>query len=156
MVAVISFCRTPKIVQVPVKDTPKIVHEMTQGEIDKLNCEINPASCPKASPKPRKWTFTNYAGKEHYSVVIDGLKARFGDNYKEAAEIIAKESGFNPNAKNPRSSAFGLGQFLDIHGVRTKCGADVDCQLDAFHSYVVKRYGSPSKALAFHLSHGYY
>lgn len=155
LVAAISFLRTPKTAQKPVQQTPRVIHEWTQGELDQLNCEINPASCPKASPKPRKWTFTNYAGKEHYSVVIDGLKARF-TNWEAVAELVARESGFNPVAQNPKSTAYGLGQFLDMHGVRTKCGADIDCQLDALKGYIAKRYGTATKALAFWEAHSWY
>jgi len=55
LVAVISFCRTSKTAQVP--EAPRVSHEWTQGELDRLNCEINPATCPQASPKPRKIDF---------------------------------------------------------------------------------------------------
>jgi septal ring factor EnvC (AmiA/AmiB activator) len=74
--------------------------------------------------------------------------------------IIMKESGGDPTADNPRSTAFGLGQLL-IDGRRHYLGdnADtIDCglQLQAFRGYVRDRYGTAENARAFWLSHGWY
>ncbi|HET9559064.1 MAG TPA: hypothetical protein VFS70_18140, partial [Actinomycetota bacterium] len=60
--------------------------------------------------------------------------------------IIMKESGGDPTADNPRSTAFGLGQLL-IDGRRHYLGANadtIDCglQLQAFRGYVRDRYGT--------------
>jgi hypothetical protein len=74
--------------------------------------------------------------------------------------IIMKESGGDPTADNPRSTAFGLGQLL-IDGRRHYLGdnADtIDCglQLQAFRGYVRDRYGTAENAQAFWLDHGWY
>jgi septal ring factor EnvC (AmiA/AmiB activator) len=74
--------------------------------------------------------------------------------------IIMKESGGDPTADNPRSTAFGLGQLL-IDGRRHYLGANadtIDCglQLQAFRGYVRDRYGTAENARAFWLSHGWY
>jgi hypothetical protein len=74
--------------------------------------------------------------------------------------IIMKESGGDPTADNPRSTAFGLGQLL-IDGRRHYLGANADTtdcglQLQAFRGYVRDRYGSAENARAFWLSHGWY
>jgi septal ring factor EnvC (AmiA/AmiB activator) len=74
--------------------------------------------------------------------------------------IIMKESGGDPTADNPRSTAFGLGQLL-LDGRRHYLGdnADtIDCglQLQAFRGYVRDRYGTAENARAFWLSHGWY
>ena len=74
--------------------------------------------------------------------------------------IIMKESGGDPTADNPRSTAFGLGQLL-IDGRRHYLGANadtIDCglQLQAFRGYVRDRYGTAENARSFWLSHGWY
>jgi hypothetical protein len=74
--------------------------------------------------------------------------------------IIMKESGGDPTADNPRSTAFGLGQLL-LDGRRHYLGDNydtVDCglQLQAFRGYVRDRYGTAENARAFWLSHGWY
>jgi hypothetical protein len=70
------------------------------------------------------------------------------------------ESGGDPTAKNPHSTAFGLGQLIvanrkalmGANYASTDCGA----QLAAFAKYTKGRYGSYEKALAFRKSHGWY
>jgi septal ring factor EnvC (AmiA/AmiB activator) len=74
--------------------------------------------------------------------------------------IIMKESGGDPTADNPRSTAFGLGQLL-IDGRRHYLGANADTtdcalQLQAFRGYVRDRYGTAENARAFWNSHGWY
>jgi hypothetical protein len=77
-----------------------------------------------------------------------------------AQQIIAKESGGDPNAKNPSSTAFGVGQLLVANRkalmgsnyASTNCGD----QINAFSKYTLGRYGSYGKALSFHKSHGWY
>jgi septal ring factor EnvC (AmiA/AmiB activator) len=74
--------------------------------------------------------------------------------------IIMHESGGDPYARNPSSTAFGLGQLLlDLR--QRLLGADydtVDCgkQLYAFRAYVSERYGTAEAAKAFWLTHGWY
>jgi septal ring factor EnvC (AmiA/AmiB activator) len=74
--------------------------------------------------------------------------------------IIMKESRGDPTARNPNSTAFGLGQLLlDLR--QRILGADydtIDCgkQLLAFRTYVRERYGTAEAAQAFWLAHGWY
>jgi len=74
--------------------------------------------------------------------------------------IIMKESGGDPTAANPNSTAFGLGQLLlDLR--QRLLGADydtIDCgkQLYAFRAYVKERYGTAENAKAFWIAHGWY
>lgn len=77
-----------------------------------------------------------------------------------ARSIIMAESGGDPTAKNPHSTAFGLGQLIvanrkalmGANYASTDCGA----QIEAFTKYTKGRYGSFDKALAFRKSHGWY
>ena len=74
--------------------------------------------------------------------------------------ILLHESGGDPTADNPRSTAFGLGQLL-IDGRRHYLGANADTtdcalQLQAFRGYVRDRYGTAENARAFWVAHGWY
>lgn len=72
--------------------------------------------------------------------------------------LIMKESGYNPNAQNPHSTAYGIFQFLNStwKGVGATKTADAAAQTAAGLRYIRQRYGTPSRALQFHLGHGWY
>lgn len=60
-------------------------------------------------------------------------------------ELVTKESGWNPNARNPGSGAAGLFQKMPMHGaVESSWQGQIQWGLD----YIARRYGTPSKALA--------
>jgi SLT domain-containing protein len=70
-------------------------------------------------------------------------------------ELIARESGLNPRAKNPKSSAIGYGQFTkDTVAYWKKHSPNLDYnnpvdQIVLTYKYAVSRYGSVAKALQF-------
>jgi septal ring factor EnvC (AmiA/AmiB activator) len=74
--------------------------------------------------------------------------------------IIMHESGGDPTADNPTSTAFGLGQlllgnrilYLGDDYATTDCGK----QLSAFRTYVRERYGTAERAQAFWQANGWY
>ncbi|MGV6934120.1 transglycosylase SLT domain-containing protein [Paenibacillus polymyxa] len=75
-------------------------------------------------------------------------------NWQRAVEeLVARESSFNSNAKNPKSTAKGLFQFLD--GTRKGYGQGITNWNDPYQQsvaglkYIKARYGTPEKALAF-------
>jgi hypothetical protein len=78
--------------------------------------------------------------------------------YKALEELIMLESSWNPKAQNKRSTAYGLGQFVDktwdLVGIE-KSG-DYRIQLIAAQKYVMMRYGSWVKALEHHKQYGWY
>jgi hypothetical protein len=78
--------------------------------------------------------------------------------YKALEELIMLESSWNPNAQNKKSTAYGLGQFIDQtwEQVGIEKSADYRIQLIASHKYVMDRYGSWVKALEFRKANGYY
>ena len=78
--------------------------------------------------------------------------------YEALEELIMLESSWNPNAQNPKSTAYGLGQFIDQtwEQVGIEKSADYRIQLIASHKYVMDRYGSWVKALEFRKANGYY
>lgn len=78
-------------------------------------------------------------------------------------EIIRLESGGNPLAKNPYSSASGVFQLLDANKVYYghKLGIDPytsnkELQIEMGRAYITDRYGTAEKALKFHTAHGFY
>jgi hypothetical protein len=64
--------------------------------------------------------------------------------------LWGKESGWNPNAKNPSSTAYGIPQFLDSTWAGTGIAKTSDGyrQIDAGLIYIDSRYGSPCGAWA--------
>ena len=83
------------------------------------------------------------------------IHKKFGHNWMKWAELIARESGFNPSAINPTSGACGLSQALPCS--KMKCSLDdADCQLNWVEKYVNDRYGSIERTLVFHDIKGWY
>lgn len=68
--------------------------------------------------------------------------------------IVSKESGWNPKAQNPRSTASGLPQFINDTSREYLGGAPAKkypamTQLDGMHRYVKNRYGGWLGAMSF-------
>ena len=80
------------------------------------------------------------------------------EEYVALHELIMRESSWNPDARNRKSTAYGLGQLLDqtCEDVGIEKSDDFRIQLIAAHKYVMQRYGSWQKALEFHKRNGYY
>jgi hypothetical protein len=74
--------------------------------------------------------------------------------------IFDKESHINPNAKNPKSSARGVGQLLEstYQTIGLKHSADPLAQVIASIAYISRHYGSDGAcaAKAFWQRHSYY
>jgi septal ring factor EnvC (AmiA/AmiB activator) len=100
-------------------------------------------------------TAANQAGQQR-----TGTKCDLSGTSDAEFWIIMHESGGDPTARNPNSTAFGLGQLLlDLR--QRLLGADydtIDCgkQLAAFRAYVKERYGTAEAAKAFWQAHGWY
>ena len=77
-----------------------------------------------------------------------------GAQWQALAEIIGRESGWNPNAANPNSSARGL--FQKMTSVNGPVEDTVAGQARWGLNYIRSRYGDPKKALAFHNRHNWY
>jgi len=80
------------------------------------------------------------------------------EEYVALHELIMRESSWNPDARNRKSTAYGLGQLIDQtwKDVGIEKSDDFRIQLIAAHKYVMQRYGSWQKALEFHKRNGYY
>jgi hypothetical protein len=85
--------------------------------------------------------------------------AKVGSSQFSCLESLwGKESGWNPNAQNPSSSAYGIPQFLDSTWASTGIAKTSNGyrQIDAGLSYVDSRYGSPCGAWSHSQSTGWY
>src|SRR3954468_22785676 len=73
-------------------------------------------------------------------------------------QLWQRESGWNPRAQNPYSSAYGIAQFLNSTWASTGIAKTSDPyrQIDAGLIYIRQRYGTPCKAWAFWQSHRWY
>ena len=79
--------------------------------------------------------------------------SKLGGNQQQFSclqSLWGKESGWNPNAKNPSSTAYGIPQFLDSTWAGTGIAKTSDGyrQIDAGLIYIDSRYGSPCGAWA--------
>ena len=77
-----------------------------------------------------------------------------GDQWEALAEIISRESSWDPNAANPSSSARGLFQKMtSLHGALE---GTVEGQARWGLDYIRRAYGNPMNALMHHNKHGWY
>lgn len=75
--------------------------------------------------------------------------------------IVQHESSFNPNAKNPHSTAYGYGQFLNAtrKEYEKKTGLNYSNPVDQLlmtEQYMKDRYGSAANAVKFWQKNGWY
>lgn len=72
--------------------------------------------------------------------------------------ILDHESGSNPYSVNKTSGACGIPQALPCSKLLKVIGSldNIEGQLDWMINYVAARYGTPSKAMSFHLAHNWY
>jgi hypothetical protein len=87
--------------------------------------------------------------KEKYKL-YSHIKLTNSKQYLCLEQLWHLESRWNPLADNKHSTAYGIPQLLKL---KTK---DPYKQIDAGLIYIAKRYGTPCKALAFHLKTGHY
>lgn len=76
---------------------------------------------------------------------------RSNSEWKSLYKLWDRESRWDYQADNPRSSAYGIPQMLLMPE-----DTPMTRQIDLGLKYIKARYGTPSRALAFHNSHGWY
>lgn len=84
--------------------------------------------------------------------MMDAAKKTFGTEHLKAFEnLITRESGFNPLAKNGSSGACGLFQAHPCSKLLAVCPelSNVECQIQWGLNYIKNRYGTPSEAWTF-------
>lgn len=100
---------------------------------------------------------SDYAANRALGQKLAAERGWTGDLWDAYNRLVMKESGWNNNAQNPTSTAYGIGQFLNStwkgYGPKT---SDPATQIRYMLDYIGSRYGDPSKALQFHLAHSWY
>jgi len=91
----------------------------------------------------------------HHPGLMTDIKNVFGDDWTIAAEIIYRESSFNPKAINPSSGACGLVQALPCEKLTCEL-EDTDCQLKWMKDYIDERYETLKTAKWHHDYYGWY
>lgn len=95
---------------------------------------------PVCTPEPRG-TVAAFAALEGWH----------GEQLACLNEIVRLESRWNPKAKNPHSSAYGLFQVL-----KTPKGTPLVTQVAKGVAYIKHRYKTPCRALVYHSRRGHY
>ena len=115
------------------------------------------AAAPAAAPAPAASSSSSSAPRgsfKDYAMAKVGSAEQFGCLEK----LWGKESGWNPNAQNPTSTAYGIPQFLNSTWASTGIAKTSDGyrQIDAGLVYIDSRYGSPCGAWSHSQSTGWY
>lgn len=120
-----------------------------------------PAPTPKQTSmlvKPAmaqtSYTYLRHANKPYYQSIINWLQKEY-TNWEDAAELIARESSFDPGVINPSSGACGIAQALPCKKMGCSL-SDIECQLDWQKQYVADRYGTVANALKFQIANSWY
>lgn len=111
------------------------------------------AFAPVHKLAPKKVVSLAKLNPKLYALSIIRKKGWGLSGYKCLINIGAVESHWNPKAKNPRSTAFGIGQLL------IETSHDPAKQVRNFIRYLEYRYPSKNPACTgwrFHMAHGYY
>jgi hypothetical protein len=117
-----------------------------EAEAEAAEAESAPAAAPAAAPSG---SYQDYAL---------GQLGGDANEFSCLESLWGKESGWNPNAQNPTSTAYGIPQFLDSTWAGTGIAKTSDGyrQIDAGLIYINNRYGSPCGAWAHSQSTGWY
>ena len=115
--------------------------------------EAAAAAAARDRARPRR---SRRAGS--YQEYAMGKLGGSGSEFTCLENLWGKESGWNPNAQNPSSTAYGIAQFLDSTWAGTGIAKTSDGyrQIDAGLIYIENRFGSPCGAWAHSQSKGWY
>jgi hypothetical protein len=107
-----------------------------------------PAPAASSSSSAPRGSFRDYALS----------KVGSAEQFSCLEKLWGKESGWNPNAQNPSSTAYGIPQFLNSTWASTGIAKTSDGyrQIDAGLVYIDSRYGSPCGAWSHSQSTGWY
>jgi hypothetical protein len=116
------------------------------------------AEAEAAAARPGQGTAAAVAPSGSYQDYALGKLGGDSSQFGCLENLWGKESGWNPNAQNPSSSAYGIPQFLDSTWAGTGIAKTSDGyrQIDAGLVYIDSRYGSPCGAWSHSQSTGWY
>lgn len=139
-----------------VRGRPRAMAEMAEGALARARGAANRYLRREYE---RSQPGFGYVGGPWVSAMRE-IARREGWSFADWMQLVMNESGGNPEAVNPSSGAFGLGQFLGSTARQyAPYGAlshDPTRQIAAMAQYVKDRYGDPTQALAFWNAHRWY
>lgn len=143
----------PKPVQAEksTQTTHKAVKQPSNKKVAKhVTVKKKPIRKPVEAPRAVQPSVANIGGS-----CSDWIRSAGITDVVSANDLIARESGCNPNAINPSSGACGVAQELPCGKSGCSLG-DGACQVKWMNMYVIGRYGSWLAAIQFHnLNHWY-
>lgn len=83
----------------------------------------------------------------------------WGSQWAAFNALEMREAGWNMNARNPSSGAYGMAQFINGPGEYAQYGGNwytATGQLIAMMNYIAQRYGNPTRAWGHEMSAGWY
>jgi hypothetical protein len=116
------------------------------------------AEAEAAAARPGRGTSAAVAPAGSYQDYAMSKLGGAGDQFSCLESLWGKESGWNPNAQNPSSTAYGIPQFLDSTWAGTGIAKTSDGyrQIDAGLIYIENRFGSPCAAWGHSQAKGWY
>ncbi|TFV45977.1 lytic transglycosylase domain-containing protein [Blastococcus sp. TF02A-35] len=116
------------------------------------------AEAAAAAARPGRGTTVAVAPAGSYQDYAMSKLGGSGSEFSCLEKLWGKESGWNPNAQNPTSTAYGIPQFLDStwKGTGIAKTSDGYRQIDAGLIYIENRFGSPCGAWAHSQAKGWY
>jgi hypothetical protein len=116
------------------------------------------AEAEAAAAAPGRGTSAPVAPAGSYKEYAMGRLGGNGSEFGCLESLWGKESGWNPNAQNPSSTAYGIAQFLDSTWASTGIAKTSDGyrQIDAGLIYIENRFGSPCGAWSHSQATGWY
>lgn len=136
--------------QIPIKIIPKVVDALKE----KLSNLFTFAMSGDGNASVGGADATRAGAQAAVRAVAERYGWGGGAEWGSIMQLVMKESGWDPNAANPNSSARGLFQKMtSVHGPVEPTAAG---QAEWGLNYIRSRYGTPSAALRFHNANGYY
>jgi hypothetical protein len=116
------------------------------------------AEAAAAAARPGQGTAAAVAPAGSYQDYAMNKLGGSGSQFSCLESLWGKESGWNPNAQNPSSTAYGIPQFLNSTWAGTGIAKTSDGyrQIDAGLIYIEQAYGSPCDAWGHSQSTGWY
>jgi transglycosylase-like protein with SLT domain len=116
------------------------------------------AAAPAAAPAPAASSSSSSAAPRGSFKDYAMSKVGSAEQFSCLEKLWGKESGWNPNAQNPTSTAYGIPQFLNSTWASTGIAKTSDGyrQIDAGLIYIESRYGSPCGAWSHSQAKGWY
>jgi TP901 family phage tail tape measure protein len=141
-----------------IRGPASVALEAAQGALDRIHSQANAQVASIVNVDEGIEGLGNFTGP--WTKIMAKIAQAKGWSLSDWRTLVQKESGGNPNARNPSSGAYGLGQFLGAtarsyakYGALSPDGSD---QIRAMAQYISDRYGTPSAALSFHNANNWY